>query len=64
MEQPQPTTRVSVLLPYKFGMAFTYEAEAPLVPGTLVRVPLGRRAVVGVVWDDPPDMDIKARPVT
>ena len=64
MEQPQPTTRVSVLLPYKFGMAFTYEAEAPLAPGTLVRVPLGRRAVVGVVWDDPPDMEIKTRPVT
>ena len=63
MELVSPTTRVSILLPYKFGMAFTYEAEAPLVPGTLVRVPLGRRTVVGAVWDDPPDMDVKTRPV-
>ncbi|MDE2239776.1 MAG: primosomal protein N' [Rhodospirillales bacterium] len=64
MEQPQRTTRISVLLPYKFGMVFTYEAEAALPPGTLVRVPLGRRAVAGVVWDDPPDPDVKTRPVT
>ncbi len=64
MEQPQPTSRVSILLPYKFDMAFTYEAEAPLAPGTLVRVPLGRRMVVGAVWDDPPDPNVKPRPVT
>ena len=63
MEQPQPTSRVSILLPYKFDMAFTYEAQGPLAPGTLVRVPLGRRMVVGAVWDDPPDMAIKTRPV-
>ncbi|MDE1896414.1 MAG: primosomal protein N', partial [Rhodospirillales bacterium] len=63
MELVSPTTRVSILLPYKFGMAFTYEATAPLAPGTLVRVPLGRRAVVGVVWDDPPDRDVKTRKV-
>ncbi|MDE2319896.1 MAG: primosomal protein N' [Rhodospirillales bacterium] len=63
MEQPKPTTRLSVLLPYKFEMAFTYEAEAPLPPGTLVRVPLGRRMVVGAVWDDPPDLEVKTRPV-
>ncbi len=64
MELVSPTTRVSILLPYKFGMTFTYEAMAPLAPGTLVRVPLGRRNVVGVVWDDPPDTDVKTRPVT
>lgn len=63
MELVSPTTRVSILLPYKFGMAFTYEATAPLAPGTLVRVPLGRRMVVGAVWDDPPDMQVKTRPV-
>jgi primosomal protein N' (replication factor Y) len=28
----------------------TYRSEAPLAPGTLVRVPLGRREVLGVVW--------------
>jgi primosomal protein N' (replication factor Y) len=30
-----------------------YRAERPLAPGTLVRVPLGRREVAGVVWDAP-----------
>jgi primosomal protein N' (replication factor Y) len=30
----------------------TYSSELPLAPGTLVRVPLGRREVLGVVWDE------------
>ena len=29
----------------------TYRSESPLLPGTLVRVPLGRREVLGVVWE-------------
>lgn len=29
----------------------SYLSELPLRPGTLVRVPLGRREVLGVVWD-------------
>jgi primosomal protein N' (replication factor Y) len=28
----------------------TYRCELPLAPGTLVRVPLGKREVLGVVW--------------
>ena len=28
----------------------TYRSELPLTPGTLVRVPLGKREVLGVVW--------------
>jgi primosomal protein N' (replication factor Y) len=28
----------------------TYASESPLAPGQLVRVPLGRREVLGVVW--------------
>ena len=32
-----------------------YASEQPLAPGTLVRVPLGRREVPGVVWPRPPD---------
>ncbi len=28
----------------------TYQSESPLTPGQLVRVPLGRREVLGVVW--------------
>ena len=30
----------------------SYLSELPLPPGTLVRVPLGRREVLGVVWDE------------
>ncbi|HEY3047155.1 MAG TPA: hypothetical protein VGJ72_06795, partial [Polaromonas sp.] len=33
----------------------TYRSELPLSPGTLVRVPLGRREVLGVVWATLPD---------
>jgi primosomal protein N' (replication factor Y) len=64
MEPAAPTTRVSVLLPSKFATAFTYAASGPLAPGTLVRVPLGKsRMVVGAVWDDPPDPDVRVKPV-
>ena len=48
------------------GDLLSYASAAPLVPGTLVRVPLGRREVLGVVWNDPtslkgaePDMALK-----
>jgi primosomal protein N' (replication factor Y) len=32
----------------------SYLSEEPLAPGTLVRVPLGRRETLGIVWDVPP----------
>ena len=35
------------------GTALSYRSESPLAPGTLVRVPLGSREVLGVVWDCP-----------
>ena len=35
------------------GDLLTYACPEPLAPGTLVRVPLGRREVLGVVWDAP-----------
>ncbi|MDP1741315.1 primosomal protein N' [Polaromonas sp.] len=35
--------------------ALTYRSEWPLAPGCLVRVPLGRREVLGVVWQALPD---------
>jgi primosomal protein N' (replication factor Y) len=53
--------RVSVLLPFPFEAAFTYASDAPLAPGTLVRVPLGPRMVVGAVWDDTPDANVPAQ---
>lgn len=35
------------------GEPLSYSSELPLAPGTLVRVPLGRREVCGVVWEAP-----------
>ncbi len=35
------------------GGPLTYRSELPLAPGTLVRVPLGRREILGLVWDTP-----------
>ncbi len=64
MEPPSRNTRISILLPYPFDSAFTYQAESELAPGTLVRVPLGPRKVVGVVWDCAPDETVKVKPVT
>jgi primosomal protein N' len=36
------------------GAPLDYLADAALPPGTLVRVPLGKRDVTGIVWDDDP----------
>ena len=33
----------------------TYLSQHPLPPGSLVRVPLGQRELLGVVWDSPAD---------
>ena len=33
------------------GSVLSYQSEAALAPGTLVRVPLGKRETMGVVWD-------------
>lgn len=49
-----PTT-VTVVVPTPahsgLGAPLSYLSELPLAPGCLVRVPLGRREVCGVVWD-------------
>ncbi len=44
---------VAVEAPQHAGLAATldYHCERPLFPGTLVRVPLGKRQVPGIVWD-------------
>ncbi|MDB5941758.1 MAG: primosomal protein [Ramlibacter sp.] len=48
---------VAVVVPTPAHSSLTgplsYRSEFPLAPGTLVRVPLGRREVLGVVWDPP-----------
>ncbi len=50
------------------GGPLTYQSESLLAPGQLVRVPLGRREVLGVVWaqrEDSGDLDpAQSRPVT
>lgn len=54
IEAPAPT-RVPVVVdtPRHSGLqtVLDYLSERPLAPGTLLRVPLGRREVLGVVWD-------------
>lgn len=51
------------------GHTLSYRSELLLTPGTLVRVPLGSREVLGVVWNCPPEMpegltEAKAKSVT
>jgi len=49
--------RLSVVVPTpahsSLSGPLSYLSELPLAPGALVRVPLGRREVLGVVWDTP-----------
>ena len=60
--------RVAVDAPQHSGLPrpLDYASQQSLAPGTLVRVPLGRREVPGVVWagdaGGTPDLDL--RPVT
>lgn len=46
------------------GELLSYACDRPLAPGTLVRVPLGQREVLGVVWEGsttlPSGMDARA----
>jgi primosomal protein N' (replication factor Y) len=49
--------RIHVIVPTPAHSALagplSYRSEFPLAPGTLARVPLGKREVLGVVWDEP-----------
>lgn len=59
---------VVVALPSHAGLGaeLSYLSAQPLPAGTLVRVPLGKREVLGVVWDavpPPPDLDANWRSV-
>ena len=60
----------SVAIPVPVHRTFTYEVPEGLAPdmrtGARVRVPFGRRAVVGTVveWPaDPPEADVEVRPI-
>ena len=53
---PSITVSVAVEAPLHSGIGalLDYTSEQPLAPGTLLRVPLGRREVPGLVWDPRP----------
>src|ERR1700746_3751162 len=54
--EPAALQHVRVLLPLPLPDALDYlapEGGAPPEPGSFVRVPLGARSLVGVVWDAP-----------
>jgi len=63
---PEHTIAVAVQTPAHSGMGdlLTYRSVQPLAPGTLVRVPLGKREVLGVVWEalaaPPEGVDLRA----
>ena len=55
--------RVSILVPLPIANVYTYslsEGES-LALGCYVRVMVGPRRLVGVVWDDAPDMSVPAK---
>jgi len=60
------TQAVPVVVPTPLHSAIdgplTYASELPLPAGTLVRVPLGRREVCGVVWDEEPEGAVSIDP--
>ena len=56
-QPPAPTTALTQVLLHtpaysQMAGALSYLSDAPLPPGTLVRVPLGQRELLGVVWDN------------
>jgi len=65
---PQISVMVHTPAHSGIGGALTYESDIAHAPGTLVRVPLGSRTLLGVVWDAPqhdatrtqPDMQLRA----
>lgn len=65
---PSVMLAVAVETPQHAAMApaLAYASEQALAPGTLVRVPLGRRMVPGIVWDgapEPPPPGMALRPL-
>ena len=56
-------TIASVLVPVAVSGAYTYKVPPgqSVVPGTIVRVPLGTREVIGAVWDIEPDAAINPK---
>jgi primosomal protein N' (replication factor Y) len=74
MERPMPeaampvVVRVAVDAPQHSGLSgpLDYASEQALTPGSLVRVPLGKRELLGVVWpgEAMPDPGLALKPLT
>ncbi len=63
-DDPEPKdTIASVLVPVAVPVAYTYKVPEgeTVVPGTIVKVPLGAREVIGAVWDGEPDAAINPK---
>src|SRR5579883_3494651 len=52
--RPDSARRIAVLLPLPLSGAYDYAlpAEMTVAPGDFLRVPLGRREVIGVAWGE------------
>ncbi len=48
---PKHAAQAAVLVPYPVDRAYDYALAEVLPPGSYVSVPLGQRAVPGIVWD-------------
>jgi len=59
----QRETIASVMVPVAVPGPYTYKVPpgVSVVPGTIVRVPLGPREVIGAVWDNEPDPAINPK---
>ena len=66
MDSYSASVAVVVDLPHHSGLggALSYRHATPLEPGTLVQVPLGRREVLGIVWEASALQDAPADPGT
>ena len=61
MVESRSSMRVRVALPLPLGpYDYRVPPERTVSPGDFVTVPLGRRVVSGVVWDEPPDDTLDA----
>jgi hypothetical protein len=60
-DTPDEDLVLRVLLPLPLAGAYDYRAdpEAGLQPGDFVRVPLGSRVALGVVWDGDPEISAR-----
>ncbi len=54
----QASTKLSVLLSAALDAAFTYRAESPLPPGTMVEASFAGRMLVGAVWSGEADVTV------